>query len=330
MPDFCLPVARYRFRFRAQTHIQFPAYAGSTWRGAFGHALRRTVCITREPECTHCLLWRSCVYSQVFETPAGHGPLLEKINAAPHPYIMQPLATSGRQYAPGESFELHLTLLGAAIGHLPYLTHALRQVGEHGIGKGDGRCALETVQQESVPGNGEWQEIYTPGGSLQALPGSVPLIPPLPQGLRVVLQTPFRLLQEGTPIRSGRFSFQLFINTLMRRISLLHAYHAGVELEADFKALSQRAAGIPLLEAELHWHEWSRYSNRQQNKVQMGGLVGSFGLPVDGLEDFWPWLWLGQWVHAGKGAVMGMGGYALDCYTGGKDTTGGSSHAIST
>ena len=311
MPDFSLPIARYRFRFRALTSIQFPAYAGSTWRGAFGHALRRTVCITREPECTHCLLWRSCVYSQVFETPAGHEPLLEKIPNAPHPYIMQPLATSGRQYAPGETFELHLTLLGAAIAHLPYLIHALQQVGERGIGKGDGRYGLEEVQQETLAGSDVWQTVFTPEGGLQAFAGSVPLVPPLPERVRVVLQTPFRVLQEGTPVRSGRFSFQLFMNTLMRRVSLLHAYHAGVALEADFKALSQQTATIALQNAALHWHEWSRYSNRQHSKVQMGGLVGSFELAGAGLEDFWPWLWLGQWVHAGKGAVMGMGGYTL-------------------
>jgi len=147
MPPFNLPIARYRLTLRALTPIQFPAYAGSTWRGAFGHALRRTVCITREPDCRQCLLWRSCVYSQVFETPAGQGPLLEKINAAPHPYIMQPLATSGRQYAPGEVFVLELSLLGAAIGHLPYLIHAMQQVGERGIGKGDGRYALVAVDR---------------------------------------------------------------------------------------------------------------------------------------------------------------------------------------
>lgn len=330
MPDFSLPIARYRFTLRALTPIQFPAYAGSTWRGAFGHALRRTVCITREPECTHCLLWRSCVYAQVFETPAGQGPLLEKVSAAPHPYILQPLATSGRQYAPGETLHLHLTLVGAAIGHLPYLIHALQQVGERGIGKGDGRYALLEVQQEAAPGSGEWATIHTVGESLQALPGSVPVIPPLPDALRVVLRTPFRLLQEGTPIRSGRFTFQLFMKTLMLRLSLLHAFHAGVELSADFKALSQQAAGIPLLEPQLRWHEWSRYSNRQHSKVQMGGLVGEFGLPVEGLADFWPWLWLGQWVHAGKGAVMGMGEYGLDCYTEKQDASGGNSHAVST
>ncbi|OQX15227.1 MAG: hypothetical protein BWK73_07300 [Thiothrix lacustris] len=318
MPPFSLPIARYRLTLRALTPIQFPAYAGSTWRGAFGHALRRTVCVTHEPDCRQCLLWRSCVYSQVFETPAGQEPLLEKINAAPHPYIMQPLATSGRQYAPGEVLSLELSLLGAAIEHLPYLLHALQQVGERGIGKGDGRYALVTVEQEVAPGAGEWVTIQAAGGSLQALAGIVPSIPPMPDRVRVRLLTPLRLLQEGTPIRTGRFTFQLFTKTLLLRLSLLHAFHAGVALNADFKALSQRAAAVTLEDVDLRWHEWSRYSNRQQNHVQMGGLVGSFALELNGLEDFWPWLWLGQWVHAGKGAVMGMGGYALDCYTGEK------------
>lgn len=31
-----------------------PAYAGSAWRGAFGHALKRLVCVTREPACPPC------------------------------------------------------------------------------------------------------------------------------------------------------------------------------------------------------------------------------------------------------------------------------------
>lgn len=328
--NFQLPVARYRFAWQALTPIYFPAYAGSTWRGAFGHALRRTVCITREPQCQGCLLWRSCVYSQVFETPAGHGPMLEKVNTAPHPYILHPLATSGQQYAPGDGFQLHLTLLGEAIGHLPYLIHALQQVGERGIGKGDGRCTLLAVEQEPMLGSGQWQAIYTPGSGLRAIPGAVPQVPAMPDAVRVHLQTPLRLLQEGTPIRRERFSFQLFINTLMRRLSLLHAFHAGVELAGDFKALSQQAAGVSLWQPDLRWYEWSRYSNRQQTHVQMGGLVGSFGLPVAQLEAFWPWLWLGQWVHAGKGAVMGMGEYALECYTDRQDSSGGTSHAVST
>ena len=57
-----LTVSRYRLRFIAQEPLRLPAYAGSTWRGAFGHALKRLVCVTREPHCPDCLLYRSCSY----------------------------------------------------------------------------------------------------------------------------------------------------------------------------------------------------------------------------------------------------------------------------
>jgi CRISPR/Cas system endoribonuclease Cas6 (RAMP superfamily) len=30
-----------------------------------------------------------------------------------------------------------------------------------------------------------------------------------------------------------------------------------------------------------------------------------------GLEVFWPYLWLGQWTHIGKGTSMGMGAYTI-------------------
>ena len=43
----------------------------------------------------------------------------------------------------------------------------------------------------------------------------------------------------------------------------------------------------------------------------MGGLVGSFILNLSGLETVWPYLWLGQWIHAGKAATMGLGAIRL-------------------
>ena len=64
-----LPVACYRLHFIAQEAVRLPAYAGSAWRGVFGRALRRLVCVTREPACPACLLYRSCIYPYLFETP---------------------------------------------------------------------------------------------------------------------------------------------------------------------------------------------------------------------------------------------------------------------
>ena len=45
------PIARYRLEWRASTPVQIPDYAGSMLRGAFGHALRQSACMTGEKDC---------------------------------------------------------------------------------------------------------------------------------------------------------------------------------------------------------------------------------------------------------------------------------------
>ena len=97
---------------------------------------------------------------------------------------------------------------------------------------------------------------------------------------------------------------------LLRRISLLATFHADAPLEADFAGLSRAGWTVRHRAARRRWHEWVRYSSRQDALLQMGGLVG-IELDGVGLEQFWPYLWLGQWTDAGKGAVMGLGRYRL-------------------
>ena len=47
--------------------------------------------------------------------------------------------------------------------------------------------------------------------------------------------------------------------------------------------------------------------------MALGGVVGQWHLHTnaDTLEQLWPWLWLGQWLHVGKNASFGLGGYRL-------------------
>ncbi|HPE61152.1 MAG: CRISPR system precrRNA processing endoribonuclease RAMP protein Cas6 [Thiothrix sp.] len=312
MPAVDLAVARYRFRLQAETPIRLPAYAGSSWRGVFGHALRHSVCVTRAPTCDGCLLQGSCVYSVVFQTPARRDPLLIRVSDAPHPYIIEPLATSGRTFAAGEPLQVGMVLVGSANAQLPYLVHALQQAGAWGLGRERGHYRLLGVAQERQPGAGEWAEIYT-GEALQPLPIRKLQAPTLPDTpLQVCFQTPYRGLQQGRLMRNvAGFRFQAFMTGVLRRISLLRACHGDGELALDFRYLRELAARTPVSGAQLYWHEWSRYSNRQQRKVQMGGLLGSFRIPSGELEPLWPYLWAGQWVHVGKGAVMGLGEYSL-------------------
>jgi hypothetical protein len=64
---------------------------------------------------------------------------------------------------------------------------------------------------------------------------------------------------------------------------------------------------------DLHWFDWTRYSSRQQQEMTLGGVLGNWTLhgAPDVLAEIYPWLWLGQWLHVGKNASMGLGKYHL-------------------
>ena len=110
-----LPLAVYRLDFTAQDSIRLPAYAGSAWRGVFGRALKRLVCVTREPACPPCLLYRSCVYPYLFETPPPErAEKLRKYPAAPHPFVIEPWPAC-REVAPRAAFGVDLVLIGDGV-----------------------------------------------------------------------------------------------------------------------------------------------------------------------------------------------------------------------
>ncbi|MCB1779947.1 MAG: CRISPR system precrRNA processing endoribonuclease RAMP protein Cas6 [Candidatus Competibacteraceae bacterium] len=303
-----LSLARYRLSFRATVDLRLPAYTGSAWRGAFGHALRRLVCVTREPACPPCLLYRSCIYPYLFETPPDpRTGKLTKYTAAPHPYGLIPHDRGGI-IAAGETLTLDVHLFGHGNRHLPYVIHALNRAGQQGLGQNRGRLELLHVAQA----DGEnWPIIYTPGSPLSPIPPTIPAAPPCPERLTLRLLTPLRLTSKNRLVSQDRFQFHHLFSSLLRRISLLTAFHTDDPLETGFAGLTQAARAQELRRARLHWHEWTRYSSRQDALVKMGGLAGEIEVNGPDLELFWPYLWLGQWTLAGKGAVMGLGRYEL-------------------
>jgi len=103
----------------------------------------------------------------------------------------------------------------------------------------------------------------------------------------------------------------MFFGSILRRISNLMAYHAAAPLAADFATLTGSAALVRMTKVSLRWADWERYSARQRSVMPMGGLVGSFHIEGHPLEQLWPYLWVGQWTHAGKATMFGNGAYRL-------------------
>jgi len=110
-----LAIARFRLDFTVTEALRLHYYAGSQLRGAFGHALRATACMTRQKDCKACPLYRSCAYTEVFETPPPpEGHRLQTFSQIPNPYIIEPPPLGAPTYQRGETLSFHFVLLGEA------------------------------------------------------------------------------------------------------------------------------------------------------------------------------------------------------------------------
>lgn len=336
VPQPALPLARYRVRFREQAPegawpLASPraGYLGSAWRGAFGHALRKTVCVTRLPACDPCLLLRSCPYPFLFEsrTPPGAAKLT-RYPRTPGPFVLDPADPRFDSEAENGALNLGVTLFGSANDHLPYVVHALDSAGRHGLTARRVTLELRDVQVESRGGEAGfgaggggadadrrgWTTIFEPGGPLSPVPARSPPPPPAapPPVVRVRLLSPLRIKRRERFVGAADFDFRAFMSALLRRVSMLTYFFSDTPLETDFAGLLRAAESVPVARPELRWREWTRHSSRQNANLQMGGLVGRFELAAPRIEPFWPLLWLGQWTHAGKGGSMGLGRYVLE------------------
>lgn len=156
-----LPVAAFRFIFHSDTAAGLPAFAGSAWRGAFGHALKRTVCVVRDVACADCLLYRSCAYPYIFETPPPPGTgKLRNYTAAPHPFAL--VVGPGSPQMPNT---LGVNLFGRGMQYLPYIVHALDKAGAHGIGK-QRQAVFKFAEVRQQDGDGGWMPVFAPGAGL--------------------------------------------------------------------------------------------------------------------------------------------------------------------
>lgn len=298
-----LPVGRYRAVFASEAVPRFSDFPGNAWRGALGHALKRSVCVTRQPECQACLLYRSCIYPYFWDTPPHVGAeKMRKYKNAPHPFV---LATDE-----ADALRLGFTLLGQANRHLPVFIHALTQAAAGPRGISGNVLDLVAVEQAASIEGDDWRRIFAPGQALEALPMQSPGVPPAPAECALEILTPLRVKRDGRHVGPRDFTFADLFGNLLRRISMLTYFHTEMPLETDFKALKEAARQVAV-KADLEWVEHSRYSKRQQAAMQMGGVVGRLTLVDVGLAPFWPYLWLGQFTHAGSGATMGLGRYQI-------------------
>ncbi len=318
-----IPLVRYRLQFKYQnknnaesTNILRKQYLGSAWRGTFGNNLRKTVCVTRQPICDDCALLYSCPYPNIFEnrTPPN-SKKLTRYSHTPNPFVLEPQDENFDSCE--NSILLGITLIGSANQYIPYVVHSFQQVARLGITAERIRLRLVDVQTELPNYNNErefsnhWQTIYGSNKPLSTVSPRTPPVPKITKNIRVVLISPLRLKAGGHLIVANCLTFRAFFSYLLRRLSLLSYFFCDTPLEVNFKELTEQSKSVDIQNSNLTWHDWARYSSRQKSTLHMGGLIGTFELRREEILPFWPYLWIGQWTHIGKGCTVGLGRYVV-------------------
>ncbi|MCF8081199.1 MAG: CRISPR system precrRNA processing endoribonuclease RAMP protein Cas6 [Desulfobacterales bacterium] len=305
----------YSFQCTFRSPAQLPAYKGSTFRGAFGWALKSVVCALRRQQCDTCLLRSNCLYPLVFETRMSIAPHPEShVVPPPHPFVIEPPDSEQTRYDKGDRFDFNLLLFGPVNDQVPYFIYAFEKMGGIGTGRGAdggrGRFVLNKVKA----GN---RILYLGReGKLRNIPArrELTLKAPRPgkpgeQTLPLFFDTPLRIKSDGR--LSRKLPFHILVRAMLRRASGLLAFYGEGEPDIDYRGLVKRAAEVRIESDNLSWQDWRRYSTRQKQAMMIGGLAGSITYSGD-LAEFLPLIEFCSKVHIGKQTAFGLGKFHVE------------------
>jgi hypothetical protein len=313
-----LPLLRLELTFVMDEPALLPPFRGNLWRGVLGPALKR-IDEGLFPGLPTGQIAPGTLYRTFFETPPPPDATRMRLyESVPHPYVVDAPGQPGfRRLEAGAEEHVGLTLVGRAATAAEAVLTAFDFAARAGIGAPVGsERARERGRARLASARAVWRGAREPvavydGAEYRGVAAVEPPLPPAPDWLRVILATPLRIVHDGRLVGPKGFRPAALLANLVRRVSMMTAFHTDTPLNTDFRHLKQLWEELNALQPMLAAAEGTRWSGAQRRELDMTGIVGSFVLDLRGAKALFPYLWLGQWLHAGKGAVMGMGAIRL-------------------
>jgi hypothetical protein len=276
-----------------------PPFLGATLRGALGHLLKQATCQVSHGECSRCLLRPVCVYPAVFEgLPPADREWMRKYPSIPQPFVLviDPLFSRAED---ARTLRWGIRLFGPATRYWPYIIHVFQMAGQRGIGQSKVQFEIISID-DSISGKQLFShrsdEVSSP--SIQSISlGDLSLSGPC--SLRWVFHTPTRITNKR-----GRLDGLSLVLAGLRRYNVMEHFYGG---RGSWQSEKRFEVDDFVTEVgNLRPYKFSRFSGRQQRKMDLQGLVGEATIygPWHELTDLLSAL---PRLHLGKSTSFGFG-----------------------
>jgi len=310
-------LVKLKIKIKARQEIKLPDYAGSVFRGAFGHAFKKAACFSLEKDCSSCFNRNNCPYIYVFETDYPESAKqIKRLQKPPKPYLIEPPQMNLTDFNSEESLSFGLTIIGDAINYIPYFVFAFIKMGEDGIGNLRGKFSVEDIEAFSQKNN-SYYSIFSPDNKNKidfneecvikftndnGLCGS--------ELLKLNFLTPINIIKDKCSRHD--MEFYTFFSRLVSRINALSLFYCDKEFIENPSELIEMSKDVNTLKNCTSWYSFHRFSNRQKKSLVVGGYLGEI-LYSGKMKNFMPVIEIGKHVHNGKNTIMGLGKYEYEC-----------------
>ena len=291
------------FTIEFQTDSRVNANKTSALRGILGESLAMTNCIfdTENRNCSTCFFNEKCLGNCILNTKLKSRPyfLAEDFIS---PLIIE--CNDYREYyEAGDRLKFKLIVLQGTCVYIPYLIKAYEVAGMF-IGIKNNLFTIYNVKNEFGDVVFDGENIYKEKIIISSLKDYVMARKRFLHDInKIEFVTPLRFKKNGK--YCDNIDGEVLLTLILRRIESVSA------LEKDQMIHEKFDDTYKFKDMEMFWSESERYSNRQKQKMALGGIVGTVlieNVINDELKDY---LIAGELLHIGKSTVFGLGKYML-------------------
>lgn len=285
--------AEFKIKLSFDQRFEFHVRPLYLMRSIMGMSLHALCCSNRGTVCDECSNCAGCLYSEFFEgmRKKDDGNYVRSV----HPFSLHLVdRTGGRSI---DEFTFLIKVYGNQIENIPYIFASFIRMGAIGAGKEKIKYRAEIIGSESLDADyrertEQWEE-------------NMAYYDPYEGDIKVKLITPLRFKSEG----KYRFDFtaEQFMLALRRRyISVIDAF-GEQSARREFVSSAHK-----IVQRDFRWNESGHWSSRQQDSMQLGGVVGSFVMHGSFSAYEMMLLDFASRFSAGKNVSFGLGNIAFE------------------